>query len=1108
MKRKAARSSSKAPEDFKRLKAKVGKRAPKPANYTDTTFQTASVKVRSQQESIEKGGNTKLEQRQQEEQHTGQAPPTLLISSRGNTLDSLVFQLLHHHAPAARISALRGIQDALNRLLSYGYDAARTIITANLSTLVPPLSKCFVDADDTVRSIGREILRFVFTILSSDVVVESTAAGDGKQNTRATNDVGSSVVEPFLPLYIAYISSAFNSLHDNIRQDATEGVVMASHFFSSGTSSPAALSSLEDFSLATKPKASIRTSHYQSIIIGRLLPSYVRLLATSSASASNTSQRSHQATSMKKGNKAKKTKAAKDKVTVSAADAKAMTQRCQILNSLLSLLKWNSGVYTTTVTTDTNISSSDGNANKKIQAPLQSQLSSWSTYPMDDLVFVPNGTKSNAILINRGARTVQHSNDLLPASSEKTASSHIVSPVTNLTDLFSCPFDDSTSFEDAEDFEEEQLGAKPNRSTKLPAQEKNSPTTLMDIGVISMETRVALLQCLLDCWVEVIQRGIAHGNGTSLSVVYLEEVSYLISCVRMFWCEFCWPGLSSSQHSAAAQQNNNKKIGNKTDERTKLRKVIEHMHTHMLEAFPIKDESGNPINAPMYNRINASICCLLGEIGGVVTTVQGTWVDNVFAYSIPRLNVEGDAGHGRGRRSGTIQAVDTACAMLDVVSLLILKSSTNGEYLLGERDRHSLLNKFGEVFFLRQGFCGTHESGDCVDAEAVASSVAGRKATLLLCDLILENQAYHGLGDVELDATARELVRMAFAFPHLLKLLGTNHTFESARILLTLKFMTQRWPLHLDHNANQSTKDISGFLWHLRKEMIGILSSSKLAEKMNALSIFERSPDFIQRLVIGQIGLLEAPSKEVTDALAQICARSCSAEGVEESIASNIFETMFAIRKSILMGSYLDFLVNSCALGTRKKKSADISDAFGCDFRTESVCRAILQTGCANILPYLNPVLLDCLQPKDSHNMMLSARSRAALTILLACAVDLDSTHEASLTKFVPELIRIVGPLICDTFLPLASSLEVPKRAEVMYPLLPLLRCEPELAEAFVSEALSRLTQPQDDTNVKRRLTENEVECLGTFLYTQIIGIIRNTALLESIKAVLEKNRQ
>ena len=91
-------SSANKNQDFKRLKAKVGKRAPKKLSETDTKFKSAKVKVQSQ--TIANGAETTVSQHGD------------MVSSRGKHFSQLMSQL-NHPAANARNSAVQGMKDVI-----------------------------------------------------------------------------------------------------------------------------------------------------------------------------------------------------------------------------------------------------------------------------------------------------------------------------------------------------------------------------------------------------------------------------------------------------------------------------------------------------------------------------------------------------------------------------------------------------------------------------------------------------------------------------------------------------------------------------------------------------------------------------------------------------------------------------------------------------------------------------------------------------------------------------------------------------------------------------------------------------------------------------------
>ena len=164
------------PSDFKRIKAKVGKRAPKPANYTDTSFQKTNIHVTSQ--------------------HKPQAVVGDVRSSQGRSLTSLS-QQLGHSTTSIRHSAAKGLLD----IVSHRHDRSWTV---HLSVVLPALGHCLVDQETSVRTTGLSIWH---------QIVEQTTE---------------TVLRPFWNVFVAFLSSAMNALDRRVRRDSRVVVESAS----------------------------------------------------------------------------------------------------------------------------------------------------------------------------------------------------------------------------------------------------------------------------------------------------------------------------------------------------------------------------------------------------------------------------------------------------------------------------------------------------------------------------------------------------------------------------------------------------------------------------------------------------------------------------------------------------------------------------------------------------------------------------------------------------------------------------------------------------------------------------------------------------------------
>ena len=809
----AKSAASTAKGDFgKRLKAKVGKRAPQALNSTDTDFSTASIKVKPQD------ALNKQQQQQQQEQQATIKQSQLLVSSRGNTLDQLSHQLLHHHAPAARISAMKGILDSLKQ-----QRPSSSIVEANLSVLVPLLAKCFVDSDDTVRQLAREAQQFIYESVESI-----------------------HVFEPFLPLHVAYLCSAFNSLVDTVRNDALEGVTQTTLFF---------LKCVND--KHTNLTEGSLQCHYG--MVERLLPSYARLLSasTSATLTTTTEQRIQHGNKTTRGGRNKKQKTNKSDPT---ANKKEIEQACRVLNSLASLLRWNQYLIYGSTDMCANL---DSSVNEK---PLQ-------------MNYHVGGT--NAILLCREKVSTVLSTQLRRNNNIKDL---LIGSVTGRKGVNQCRVD------------------------------------------LSDKVGLEIMQKMCDKWVEIVQRGHIHGTGVSLHHLFLEESSYLVACMRFFLRQF---GTILVNYETSSKSNS----------------VTKNLVRLVLEAFPVKDDSGNRKHAVDYNRINVAISCFLCEVAGIFPSVEDGWVDCVFDYILPLLK--------------PCEKIDdnVRCDVLDVVSLLLQKSGMTDKHTLSEESRLQLLKSLDENVL-------RNSSREFVNQSEL-------KAIRLLCHLVWQSST---------KSVTLVLLLMSQSLPLYLNTLGSKFQSDTLRILDTLRHACRIFQdMDFSHEKKQLEDSIlSGIL--------AVLQVSKKGKK-NTVSPFEAFPESVQRSIIGLLALLESPSRESTDALASICLRlGCTND--KQSVAKYIYETIFSIRKSITLEAYINFLTGSTILAIRKPQKSPISNTLVFDYTTHLLVNAVLQTGPTKIVPSLLPLLKECLHSVNRDNPRSLMRCRTALIILAACRMD------------------------------------------------------------------------------------------------------------------------
>ncbi|CAM9535959.1 unnamed protein product [Ectocarpus sp. 4 AP-2014] len=157
-----------ATADFKRLKAKVGKRAPQAASHTDTSFKSKRVKVSAQSILHDLGDED-------------------AVTARGQGVQELLVQL-RHYSPASKREALAGLKSIVDRHRLFAEVNFARLAEASLE-----LAVCF---DNDVR---KGLLAFQETLL---------------------NCVSARTFSPFANLYMAYVVSAMTSLTKGVRRDS------------------------------------------------------------------------------------------------------------------------------------------------------------------------------------------------------------------------------------------------------------------------------------------------------------------------------------------------------------------------------------------------------------------------------------------------------------------------------------------------------------------------------------------------------------------------------------------------------------------------------------------------------------------------------------------------------------------------------------------------------------------------------------------------------------------------------------------------------------------------------------------------------------------------
>jgi len=1139
MKRKSNQGKS---TDFKRLKAKVGKRAPKALNATDTSFQTSALHVQKQtvdpSEAHRKkvGVATSIEDLQ-------------LISSRGKLLSSLLIQL-NHPSPSMRSSSLQGIQDAIVTCSSIA-------VKTNLSLLIPTLSKCFVDEDTTVRTLAISCLRHIYKIVCS--------------SSSSTHIEGSStmIMRPFLPLHSAYLSSALNSLDEAIRMDGVKVAEMTFAFVP----------------IFMKEKVST------------LLPSYVRLLAqlsTSSSSVSSTTSNKNILIQKKKKKQKKGSTASGDHHRKAVIQLSNKDQnRCLILKSLFSLLRAHAseGIYHD----EEDTSSIDFNEST-------SSIRRFYDSYRPNLTFLPGGAASNAILLPRSFTSQQrlpsitsyldfpsifsntNDNKASDKSQQNTKQSklklkpNLVERTDLLYQLRDCWI------------EVTQHGEEIN-SKGISMHEAYLEQALLIVN----STRYfwnnfcrSFYGMKIDCNFDVDNK-ISRGGKRNQSKVYtpqqefFQQLSNLKSATKNILDVFMetFPVRNNSISAGISLSLTSDDSGSNYD-------LLNASISSLLgEIGGIVALTHKNVDKILENDHGGDNNC----------AVQLESVQKIFGYVLPRLS-ESHFGMENDDSNNMDIDMDASCridiqrttniTLLKVVSQLLLpmRGSMNyedsmyeedeslGYYLLNRKNRFALLKHFGEAFFpkrLSTNKCTIESKNAESNREinlssfiSLSRSTVGRKALQLTVRLFMESMQEriylrHMVGDHKLpsmfDNYWMELIRMIHFFPTYLEALGAECPQVSSNMIHCLIEILRYFRPECERNMSGKKNILSvdqddenffqydshavlELVKNLRKETPKIFATIKIRTQVNGKaksikhSIFEQYPDHVQRLALGLVGVLSVPSKSLLTSLSQICSRCSSTHGISDSMAEFVYEVMHRIRKNSNIKDYLGFLMNSIGFEnppkskrilapsetdeTSKKKDNEESvqmpvlneKTFLYDRAISRVAREIINCGgYRKILPMLSQILKSWLSYDSYEAEMMNyyaPKARAALAIIAACSLELlnslSSGHnnKDDIKEPFEGIWDECASTICEVFM--SSSWEHDDMniaiKKNLSPVLVLLQCHSLFGEQLLTKMSEHLCR-QSDSGKNLQKTEN---IISSFLY-----LLKSWPLLKENSA-LSKN--
>ena len=959
-------------KDFKkRPKAKVGKRAPAKINATDTSFKTANVAVRSQEQSL--GKNKYAPSNQGKDVSLASAAARMeLVSSRGNVLSTLQ-QSLRHHAPAVRSSGLKGIRDAVQSLSSLGEEIGSSILEANLPSLVPNMCRCWLDEDDDVRSLAISLFGDIITNLSSSLEQRDLKC-----------------MAPFVPFLCAYASSALNSLDRDIRKDGAliVGILASSDPSPSFTSLASSLE--KDVGISAM---SVEMGKH----VDSFLPPLERLLSSMTLGGRGRNSTGSKTSS---GPKAKKQKRDGNKATQSTAQS-LLTASDSTLLSLAFLLH-----ASLTGRNAINSIRSNSNTNRRLDPSIQ--VSVECTY------LIGGSARSNSLLLLRDDRIVH--ND-----------SH--RSIRSIFDLPVMPQDESPDSHDDIMLEE---------GVDLHNQ-SGGDTTKID----TMQQLTSLLEIIRSKYVELLHSGRKPSNekdGIMILTSELETLDVLVHIIRFVHRRY------QSQLTPADKQYTSKSTNSMPSQRKKRDKktstdvqdmgdclaaygaTVNKTLILLIESFPICHIDNT--SASRYELTNAGFCSAMAELGGghqfLDNNISQTWIDVVFSYILPRLN-------------STDGSEKAACELVKVVGALVLPHhglQGDGDYYLLAQPikRHELLKSFARAFF-------PHLEMPTYDEQKltkIASTATGITSAMLLSTLITQSAdcLFCPPSDHEIEIhemSSLLLLQIASVLPVYIAAWEDRLPNETGIVLTSLFSFVRQWSEDDDH-ALPINRALNDLCFGLRNSLDVLFAGNMMMS-----SIFERLPEYVQKLFVGLIGLLKRPSGALVKSLSNICSRSFAVQRVSKNnspdqdfwisnnMSSFIMETVASLRRHLPMPTYLTCLLDSSGIEHASNKSVlrqdgvIAMDQFSYDRSLDQLCH-FLTTSCdhpsTKVLPMISPILIKWLSPplaSTNDTLKYLFQARAATSILAAFTWEEVLTHES---------IHIKSDFVAPIFLKLEEGFD------------------------------------------------------------------------------------
>jgi hypothetical protein len=946
--------------DFKKIKAKVGKRAPVKANVTDTSFKSVGLHISKQV------GISNLADQNESANITTKSATT---TRRGLTLHQLLLQL-KHPTLAVRMSAVKGLKSLLTTSAALNQQ-----MKLHLSEIIASLAPaCCVDEDPTVRKAAIQTFQELIVHLNYD----------------SDHASSQTMLLPFVPYLMAIIATALNALDMQQRYD---GAIMVRWLietvFMDSKSSPVASVGMINSALIQFIPPLTRvfgvTPNGCTIHKERQQPSGDDVTTNGTCSSASNSNAfistMMQVGSMKKNKKNKKRKR-------SPQPQPPQRQPQQSSKSTM-----NNGGNNTIVTLSPDSSNPkivvlmaihtllrvaavpDCNHRTLAFNEVDDKSDNGKSLLAHDLVINYGQLQSSLIFVDNVDRMVQRP--------------HVQYPIYSLTDFPSWQQFEIHPLTDEDDDDDNRTTTHTNHSsnrgyTALTMTETlDLMTKLRDYVIEAAQSQDSypFLLCVTTARLVLEYKDICSGlrNMTPSNTSNLDDVTrqLLKLCSQIGSCIVeCFSMYERNSNHVAELS------------RTLLCLAItvqQWSHPHQPRSLPSiqlqkqpKSDKYDALARQWIELVALHIQSSLEDDDATIVTIGES-----SSCNSPGLDFE-QANRGEDMPSSSLPSLVMSTATLSVLAQLLLRNDMRPNFELQVR----LTDLFCTVFFNVERPLPT----------VIVCSEVGRSAVLLGCRLISANgYSMERLSKFLGQNTVSDILQ---CIPRFLPQWHASYLSTTETCLSTLQHVVRR----IDCSNVAESSNINC----LTKLQTGIESLLLGSTSSDDCSIFEVYPELLQRQVVCLLCMSGAPTALIVKRFAEVCARCYSKSGfqgqsctVSTTVSSFITQYIHNVRETIPMNLYVAFLVDSTSLMKLDYRSVSrdqvLTLTYAVDVGMRCVSTCLVDCGTKNVLPMLealvsvlvNKVNNESKENGHSTSLVCLVQARAALCLLAVFSVDL-----------------------------------------------------------------------------------------------------------------------